>query len=499
MFGRITQFHEDPRLIALAQRPLGRLSIWLAACLLLLPSAAFPLLAAALAVIMIWPGQRLLVLSCAAPLVALQMAVTELARADRAASQWELMLDCLPAAFLILAFIFLCYLAAKHFQALPGPIRRHPQVILHGLVWCIIALSWLSPPEAVDHTAWRLALPLFGLFPFILWRCGYILLSGQRGTAKDSSFAQHLFYAMPLFGGTATPYGKGHDHLMRAWAKDPESLAKAQLAGLKLLILYWLWIILRRFITMTAYGQFGGKAEFLVELGLAPYFDLGLTPLDDLVLSVGTPTLGFAYLGGAWASLVLSLILDVLNLAIMGHIIIGVLRLFGFNVFRNTYKPLLAESVVEFWNRYYYYFKELLLEFFFYPVYARFFRRHQKIRIFAATMAAACIGNSYYHLIGGVAHLQSLTLTEALAALAPRAFYTLLLGLGIYASMLAEKRRRGGQQASVTGAMASLLRLRRIAGVWLFFALIGIWNTEVPAAEFVLRSRFFLSLFGIDL
>ncbi|MEF8725082.1 hypothetical protein [Candidatus Accumulibacter phosphatis] len=39
--------------------------------------------------------------------------------------------------------------------------------------------------------------------------------------------------------------------------------------------------------------------------------------------------------------------------------IIGTLRLFGFNVFRNTYKPLPPESILEFWNRYYYYLKEL--------------------------------------------------------------------------------------------------------------------------------------------
>ena len=44
--------------------------------------------------------------------------------------------------------------------------------------------------------------------------------------------------------------------------------------------------------------------------------------------------------------------------------IVGYLRLCGFNVFRNTYKPLLAETMVEFWNRYYYYFKELLVNFF---------------------------------------------------------------------------------------------------------------------------------------
>ena len=39
------------------------------------------------------------------------------------------------------------------------------------------------------------------------------------------------------------------------------------------------------------------------------------------------------------------------------------------------------EPVVEFWNRFYYYFKELLVEFFFYPVYARYFRNHQRRRL----------------------------------------------------------------------------------------------------------------------
>ena len=51
-----------------------------------------------------------------------------------------------------------------------------------------------------------------------------------------------------------------------------------------------------------------------------------------------------------------------------------------------------------------------------------------------------------------------------------------------------------------SGVMVNhLVRLRRIAGVWLFFALINIWNTPVPAAEFERRSAFFFSLFGIDL
>jgi uncharacterized membrane protein YiaA len=114
-------------------------------------------------------------------------------------------------------------------------------------------------------------------------------------------------------------------------------------------------------------------------------------------------------------------------------------------------------------------------------------------------MAAACIGNSYYHLLRDISALHPLSFTEALAAMASRGFYTLLLGLGIYASMMAEKRRRGRPPAETAGLVCHLVRLRRIAGVWLFFALINIWNTHVPAAEFGRRSAFFFSLFGIDL
>jgi hypothetical protein len=59
------------------------------------------------------------------------------------------------------------------------------------------------------------------------------------------------------------------------------------------------------------------------------------------------------------ASLYCELVWQVLRHAAAEHMIIGTLRLFGFNVFRNTYKPLPPESILEFWNRYYYYFKEL--------------------------------------------------------------------------------------------------------------------------------------------
>ena len=100
-----------------------------------------------------------------------------------------------------------------------------------------------------------------------------------------------------------------------------------------------------------------------------------------------------------WAAIYCDLFRRVLSLCVSGHVIVGYLRLCGFNVFRNTYKPLLAETIVEFWNRYYYYFKELLVNFFFFPTFTRYFKRNPRLRMFAAVFAAAFVGNMYYHVI----------------------------------------------------------------------------------------------------
>lgn len=490
----ITQFHESERLIAWVQKPQGCFVLWLLASALFLPTSSTLLLPPILALTMLWPTQRLKILMFAAPLVALMLVASSLPDPKGHPFAVDRLISSLPAALLVLLFFVLCYVAAKNFHALPRPLRRHPLLALHLLAWCLIIGAWQVPPDGVDTLLWKAVTPVFALLPFVLWRCSYMLLSGQRGTAKDSSLADHLVYALPLYGGSGVPYGKGYDYLKRRWAATPEALAKARLAGFKLLLLYWVLQVIKRGLVAVGYGNFQGKLAFLEDLGLAKVFNLGLVPLDQLMF--GGESLS-ADLGTLWGSLIFSMVLQVVNLAITGHLIIAAVRLLGFNVFRNTYKPLLAESIVEFWNRYYYYFKELLLEFFFYPVYARFFRGHQGLRIFFASMAAACVGNTYFHVLRDIEMLELLSFSEALAAVASRSFYTLLLGLGVFLSMMAEKRRRGQQPAESVSPFRHFNRIRRIAGVWLFFALINIWNTHVPAAEFETRSAFFFSLFGI--
>jgi hypothetical protein len=493
---RIWQFHEDPCLIEWVQTPVGRLGVWLVATLLLLPvhdSFLVPLL---LGLVMVWPERRLLILLVASPLVGLELVSKPLHELLHTPDALVSLATAIPAAALILVFVILSIVAARNFQRLPPVVRRHPLLSLHVLTWILILASWQVPPEGIGTGAWKVLTLAFNLLPFLVWRACYIMLSGQRGSAKETTFADHMFYALPVFGGTNVPYGKGFDYLKRCRAADPQALARSHLAGLKLLVLVWLWRLVRGAILAIAHGHNPRWVRVAEEYGWASIFSLELPRLEDLIAANGSSDPALLEL---WLSLFFAFILQVLDVAIKGHIIIGALRLLGRNVFRNTYKPLLAESIVEFWNRFYYYFKELLVEFFFYPVYARYFRSHQNLRIFVATMAAACVGNTYYHVLRDNWVLEALSWSDALEALAPRAFYTLLLGLGIYCSMIAERRRRGRPPPANRDRLEPLHRIRRIAGVWLFFALIGIWNTHGPAAEFGTRTSFFFSLFGLDL
>jgi hypothetical protein len=449
---RLRSFHEDPAVVA-------RWQAWTRPVLTRLT-----------------PRRRRALLALAALWVVIKRPLKDMAPAvdlrspGAPAAAAVVILLCLTVAVAI-------YVAARRFPALPTVVRARPQLSLHACFWGLVLLGWLVPPGSGVAA---LALPgLVLALPFLLWRLGYLLMSGQRGRMAGTGFSDHLLYLYPAYGGTNTPYGKGIDHLARHEATSEETLARSQLAGLKLLALAWIY---DRALDLMA-GLVHGQPD-----GLLGAHGLGLPRLEVLV-----PAGAQAPWLAAWGAVYAGLVSDVLKLAVRGHEIVGVLRLFGFNVFRNTYKPLLAPSLVEFWNRYHYYFKELLVEFFFFPTYVRRFRTSPRLRMLAATLAAAGFGNLYYHLL----QQDPFLLTGNWAALRPwletRTLYCLMLALGIYVSMRREQRRRG----STGGALPAWpVRVRRIAGVWTFFALIGIWG-EAGTASFGQRADFVLGLFGL--
>jgi len=198
----------------------------------------------------------------------------------------------------------------------------------------------------------------------------------------------------------------------------------------------------------------------------------------------------------AWLALYGNLVHHTLDLAIRGHLIVAGLRLFGFNVYRNTYKPLLSETLIDFWGRYYYYFKELLVEFFFYPTFLKYRELHPRLRVTLAVFAAAFAGNMYYHLFAvGYPFLEG-HLLDCLAFLKPRTVYCFLLAVGISFSMIRQRERRG-RVAQATGAAVRLRRLRAIFGVWTFYAIIQVWNELAPRVSTLDRLDFVSSLVGL--
>ena len=388
-------------------------------------------------------------------------------------------------AFLfLLGLLYALYLAAVNFKHLPAIVRGRPQICFHLLFWLLLVVLWCYPMP--DGFGLAVLSAIAVSFPYLVWRSGYMLLSGQRGKAVNSRFRDHLFYIWPIWDGTNTPPGKGHDYLSRTEAQTPENYAQTILGGCKLLFLVALWKLVLDLIGALIYGD--PKSSFS---GLFRGYTLGISRLKQIVGErMVLP------LAQVWFSLYFELIWETLSMASKGHVWVGVIRLFGFNIFRNTYKPLLAQTIVEFWNRYYYYFKELMMECFFLPTYARYFRGSPRLRIIAAVFTAAFVGNMYYHLLQ---HKDPLILGEwrkLWGLLGARLIYCGLLAGGIMISMLRQQRQRSRLQVVPSAASQRWRRLRSIAGVWTFFAIINFWNviSNIGIAE---RARLFFSLFGL--
>ena len=451
------QFHENPAAIAWWCAVGGRALVWFTP-----------------------PARRRALLALAAVGVGTVTTLQTLAKSSAMpvpASGWAAALVVL-AQFLLL---WLVYRAATSFARLPAPVRRHPQWALHASYWLLLVVLWMTTPAA---GLWRAVLyGLALLYPAVIWRCAYLVLAGQHGRMKGTGIADHVFYLWPAYGGSNTPYGKGLAYLSQNEAKTTEELARSQLAGVKLLLLAVVWRLVLTLFEGTVYGPGNGLTQAIGGR------TLGIAELSVLLAQAGP-----AAPLHAWASVYCQLFEDVLRLAVKGHLIVGMLRLWGFNVFRNTYKPLLAESVVEFWNRYFYYFKELLSTFFFMPTFTgvgKRLRHWPRLRLLAAVFAAAFVGNVYYHVIKDATAMAQGQLWQVLLAHQSRMFYCLLLALGIFVSMLREQHRRG---PSAGGGTAP--RWLRIFGVWTFFSLISIWNTD-GGAPFGNRVQFFLGLFHL--
>jgi len=473
----LLQFHELKPVIAGAQTVVGKFLLWVAGCGLLVWHHVDPPMLAAFTLVLLFPQHRRVLLGLAAlGLIAVAflprdiISLANLAASLRAvgASRW---IEYAASTAVAGAAVLLLVWAAIRFERLPAAVRRRPLLWLH--LFAGIAL--------IAGALWHVEVLLFA--PFLLWRASYLFKSAAAGRTAGTKLQDHLFYLVPVFGGTNTPFGKGFEYLGRTEARNPEAAARSQLAGIRLLALAVVLSVLLDLMLAVVHG----RMDTIFRASLARW-SLGLPILGEVLAGDGNPGVALGWLG-----VYLELIRTTTRLAVYGHLIVGCLRLLGFNVFRNTYKPLLATSIVEFWNRFYYYFKELLVEMFFYPAFYRSGWANPRLRMLIAVLAAAFAGNAYFHLLRDYEPVLAGDWPVVVTYWIPRLIYCLLLAFGIWLSMMRQQelRRQAGRPSGW------MIRLRGMAGVWTFFGLLHVWLVEPPVADAARRVSFFRSLVGL--
>jgi hypothetical protein len=115
------------------------------------------------------------------------------------------------------------------------------------------------------------------------------------------------------------------------------------------------------------------------------------------------------------------------------HFKVGLWRVCGYKVDPYFNYPLLSTNLVTLWSRFTFHYREFLVRAFYYPVFFRFFKGRTHLRIFTATMAAACFGNLVWGHMVETGFYEGIALNSLVLSIKQWPYFV-LLGLGITAS-----------------------------------------------------------------
>lgn len=366
------------------------------------------------------------------------------------------------AAFVVLAFVALEVLRRR-------PASRAARRPVLAQLWVFGGALAIATAIGTGSLGATLLWTFIGVWSSSFWMLAYLTVDLKTKDPTPNVVRAGLM--RPFWGGSATPVGKGPGFLAKFEARDADQLAAARLKGLKLMV--WAAILNTLYLA----------ADHLVA-------DIGAIPtLHQSVLAhaAGTPDA----LGLRWSSLITTYLLDLMIIAVWGHVIVAVIRMAGYGIPRNTVNPLASRSLAEFWNRYFYYYKELLVDFFFYPAFLRWFKKRPALRLAFATFCAAGFGNFLYHAMSESYFLATLPAAETLSRLACFAFYTLVLSAGLIVSQLRDRRPKPED-----GFIAYHVTPRLT--VALFFCFLKIFDDIFGHAALPDRLAYFASLFGVS-
>jgi hypothetical protein len=347
------------------------------------------------------------------------------------------------------------------------PIARRPIVCHLAVFFLLVSLGVSGLLHGIPRVALWSFITTFGAY---FWFLCYALKDMR---AKDGSPIQvQLGVFHPFWGGsTTTPIGKGAAYLRKVEAKNPHDLAITQLKGIKLLM--WVWVLM-------------ATRHYLGVLVLDVFH---VPELDDAFAAQMT---GHPYsVSACWGSTIYSFIDGMLWIAIFGDSIVAVGRLAGYRMLRNSYRPLSSKTLADFWNRYYYYFKELLVDLFFFPTFLRYFKNHMSLRIFFATFMAAGVGNFTFEFLKHIRYVPEIGLFNTIIGFQTFAFYCTALSIGIGISQIRSRSRR----RRIGFIHSQLLPFLSVAA---FYCLLRVFATPYSQYSLAAHFSFLFRLLGVD-
>lgn len=477
----VPQLDRYPGLVAFAQTDIGKLTALAAFALLawLNGGPAFLQVTATIGLIGLFPQHRKALLGAASVCWLLFYSgrvglglIKRVATAEGIQTGSALLLICL----LVFAAMF-CTLGLflrKVGQRPRNLIGQRPVLVMVGLFVCLLMAAGAAPLRGWSKLA---------LWMILAFECQYLWLFAyavaDASSKAPSPYPANFGTFFPFWMGSATPIGKGAALLHKVEAQTSSDAAALQLNAIKLLI--WLLVLnlLLSVIRIAVYGPSPSALGFHLPALMAPTLEAAL---DQTAAGTRVPV------SLAWASVLMHFVEKTLVITIWGNTIVAYCRMAGFNILRNTYRPFYATTLAEFWNRFYFYFKELLAEFFFFPAYVRYFKRYRKLRLVAATIAAATVGNMVYHFSLEIGYVLDLGLVKALAGFQVYAFYALVLGVAISISQLRGKR-------ATPGSLPFFRRALAVAGVLIFYCLLEVFDYDGRSRSLRTHVAFFINLF----
>jgi hypothetical protein len=369
-------------------------------------------------------------------------------------------------------------------------LERHPRLLAALRTLAIqsplIVVLLGAVAEGLGGAAWKLPLGILLFF----WQWERLMMyhidynAGQ--VPKNLSVTDYL----PVFLTPAilpnwhwgVTIGQGYNYLAKNFlAEDKNKLA---MEGVRILGVALIYLVFGEWMRLSL-------VEAFADLGLNVHRALTKELVCDFVHS------GEAGTASVLATTLLDQVRWFMVWAAVLHFKVGMWRVFGYRMDPYFNRPWLATNLVVFWARFTFHYREFLVRAFFYPVFFRWFREHTRLRIFAATMAAACFGNLFWGHLPEEFYYKGLKFENIWSVLQTWPYFV-LLGLGISFTELYLLQNKS-QRKPWTRDWRIPFDILAVYGTLQFYSLIHVFARPCEGGTIGDYARLFLIGLGIHL